>query len=80
LFASAARADDMRRVVTGLDERNHSVVLLDNRMPLNSVAPGIVATNIWITDSYPLSLSKQDPPARPIGTAPPDNGTKIPGR
>jgi hypothetical protein len=77
LFASAARADDMRRVVTGLDERNHSVVLFDNRMPLNSVAPGIVATNFWITDSYPPSLSKQDPSARPIGTAPPDNGTKF---
>ncbi len=77
LFASAARADDMRRVVTGLDERNHSVVLFDDRMPLNSVAPGIVATNFWITDTYPPSLSKQDPSARPIGTAPPDNGTKF---
>ena len=76
-LGSAARADDVRRVVTGLDERNHSVVLFDNRMPLNSVAPGIVATNFWITDRYPPSLSKLDPSARPIGTAPPDNGTKF---
>src|SRR6202521_4776900 len=77
VFASAACADDMRRGVTGLDEKNHSVVAFDSRMPLESVAPGIIATNFWITDSYPPSLSKQDPSARRIGTAPPDNGTKF---
>ena len=71
------RMNDIRRVVTGLDEKNHSVVLFDNRMPLESVAPGIVATNFWITDSYPPSLSKQDPSGRRIGIAPPDNGTKF---
>ena len=52
-FASTTYADDMRRVVTGLDEKNHAVVLFDSRMPLEFVAPGIVATNFWITDSYP---------------------------
>ena len=77
VFSSAACADDMRRVVTGLDEKNHAVVLFDSRMPLKSVAPGIVGTNFWITDTFPPSLSKQDPSARPIGTAPPDNGTKF---
>ena len=76
-FASGAGADDMRRVVTGLDEKNHSIVLFDSRMPLKPVAPGIVATNFWITDSYPPSLSGQDTSARPIGVAPPDNGTKF---
>jgi mannose-6-phosphate isomerase-like protein (cupin superfamily) len=76
-LAAPVRADDMRRVVTGLDEKNHSVVLFDTRMPLKPVAPGIVATNFWITDSYPPGLSKEDPSARPIGVAPPDNGTKF---
>jgi mannose-6-phosphate isomerase-like protein (cupin superfamily) len=76
-IASGACADDMRRVVTGLDDKNHSIVLFDSRMPLKPVAPGIVATNFWITDSYPPSLSREDPSARPIGTAPPDNGTKL---
>ena len=76
-FASGACADDMRRVVTGLDEKNHSIVLFDSRMPLKPVAAGIVATNFWITDSYPPSLATQDPSARLIGTAPPDNGTKF---
>ena len=70
-------AAEMRRVVTGLDERNHSVVLFDSKMPLKQVGPGINATNFWITDTYPPSLLKDDPSARPIGTAPPDNGTKF---
>jgi mannose-6-phosphate isomerase-like protein (cupin superfamily) len=77
LVASTARADDVRRVVTGLDAHDHAIVLFDSRMSLTPVAPGIVATNLWITDSYPPSLSAQDPAGRPIGTAPPDNGTKF---
>ena len=77
LSASTTSAGSVRRVVTGLDERNHSIVLFDTRMPLKTVAPGIIATNFWITDSYPPNLSKEDPSARPIGVAPPDNGTKF---
>ena len=46
-------------------------------MPLKAVAPGIIATNFWITDTYPPGLLKDDPSGRPIGTAPPDNGTKF---
>jgi mannose-6-phosphate isomerase-like protein (cupin superfamily) len=77
LGTSHAMAQEMRRVVTGLDDKNHAVVLFDTRMPLKTVAPGIIATNFWITDSYPPSLTKEDPSGRPIGTAPPDNGTKF---
>jgi naringenin degradation protein FdeH len=81
LGVAGAKAQDanqtIRRVVTGLDDKNHAVVLFDGMMPLKSVAPGIVATNFWITDSYPPSLMKDDPAGRPIGTAPPDNGTKF---
>src|SRR5262249_16736011 len=77
VVGSSTYADDMRRVVTGLDEKGHAVVLFDSRMPLAPAAPGVVATNFWITDSYPPSLSKEDPSARPIGIAPPDNGTKF---
>ena len=77
LFTQRASADDVRRVVTGLDERNHSVVLFDGRIPLKAAAPGVVATNFWITDGYPPGLLKEDPAGRPIGIAPPDNGTKL---
>jgi mannose-6-phosphate isomerase-like protein (cupin superfamily) len=64
-------------IMTGLDDKNHAVVLFDSAMPLKSVAPGIIATNFWITDGYPPALLKDDPSGRPIGTAPPDNGTKF---
>ena len=77
LVCSTAVAADIRRVVTGLDDNNHAVVLYDSRVPLASGPFGITAANFWITDSYPPSLSKQDPSARRIGTAPPDNGTKF---
>jgi naringenin degradation protein FdeH len=78
---AGAQAQDanqaMRRVVTGLDDKNHAVVLFDSAIPLKAVAAGIIATNFWITDSYPPSLMKDDPSGRQIGTAPPDNGTKF---
>jgi mannose-6-phosphate isomerase-like protein (cupin superfamily) len=74
---SSAAASDIRRVVTGLDERNHAVVLFDSRIPLKQDSPVISSTNFWITDSTPPSLSKQDTANRPIGVSPPDNGTKF---
>lgn len=77
LINSGARAEDVRRVVTGLDERNHAVVLFDSRMPLKQDSPVISSTNFWITDSTPPSLSKEDTAGRPIGVSPPDNGTKF---
>jgi mannose-6-phosphate isomerase-like protein (cupin superfamily) len=76
-MAQKTMAPEMRRVVTGLDERNHAVVLFDTRIPLKMIAPGIVATNFWITDSYPPALTREDPAGQPIGVAPPDNGTKF---
>ena len=77
LAVSAAKAQETRRVVTGLDDRNHAVVLFDSAMPLKDIGPGIKATNFWITDGYPPNLTKEDPSGRQIGTAPPDNGTKF---
>jgi mannose-6-phosphate isomerase-like protein (cupin superfamily) len=69
-----AAAADVRRVVTGLDEKNHAVVLFDTRIPLTGPNP---SANFWITDSYPPSLSKEDTASRPIGVSPPINGTKF---
>jgi len=77
IAGSAATASDIRRVVTGLDERNHAVVLFDSRIPLKQDSPVISSTNFWITDSTPPNLSKQDTSNRPIGVSPPDNGTKF---
>ena len=74
---SSVAASDVRRVVTGLDEKNHAVVLFDSRMPLKQDSPVVSSTNFWITDSTPPVLSKQDTANRPIGVSPPDNGTKF---
>jgi mannose-6-phosphate isomerase-like protein (cupin superfamily) len=76
--SASAAADDVRRVVTGIDENNHSVVQFDTRVPLTPGPAGLTATNLWITDSYPAGFSfKEDAATRPIGISPPDNGTKF---
>ena len=80
LFAASttAAAEDVRRVVTGIDENNHSIVQFDSRVPLTPGPAGLTATNLWITDSYPAGFSfKADAATRPIGISPPDNGTKF---
>ena len=77
IVGSSAAASDIRRVVTGLDERNHAVVLFDSQISLKQDSSVISSTNFWITDSTPPSLSKQDTANRPIGVSPPDNGTKF---
>src|SRR5664279_5340309 len=74
---SGAFADDVRRVVTGLDDKNHAVVLFDSLIPIKQDSPVISSTNFWITDSTPPSLSKKETANRPIGVSPPDNGTKF---
>ena len=78
LCSSTAMASDIRRVVTGLDERNKAVVLFDSRLTLAPGPYGITALNLWLTDSYPAGFSfKDDPATKPIGISPPDNGTKF---
>ena len=78
LLGSAARAADIRRVVTGLDADNKAVVLFDSRMPLRAGPLGLQATNLWVTNSYPLGFSfKDDTSSIPVGVSPLDNGTKF---
>lgn len=79
LACYSARADDIRRVVTGLDDNNKAIVLFDSRLALKP-APGpyaFTSTNLWITDGYPPGFSSKDTATRPIGVSPPDNGTKF---
>jgi mannose-6-phosphate isomerase-like protein (cupin superfamily) len=78
LTCSAGRASDIRRVVTGLDDNNKAIALFDSRVTLNPGKSGIPAVNLWITDLSPPGFSfKDDSARRPIGLAPPDNGTVI---
>ena len=64
LVSSGAGASDIRRVVTGLDANNKSVVMFDNRMPLQSGPYGLNATNLWVTNTYPLGFSFKDDTSR----------------
>jgi mannose-6-phosphate isomerase-like protein (cupin superfamily) len=77
-WVASAAASDIRRVVTGLDANNKAVVLFDSRMALQPGPYGLQATNLWVTDSYPLGFSfKNDTSAIPVGISPLDNGTKF---
>jgi mannose-6-phosphate isomerase-like protein (cupin superfamily) len=77
-MASPASASDIRRVVTGLDANNRSVVMFDSQMPLKTGPYGLNSTNLWVTNTYPLGFSfKDDTSAIPVGVSPPDNGTKF---
>jgi mannose-6-phosphate isomerase-like protein (cupin superfamily) len=78
LACSAAQASDIRRVVTGLDADNKSVVMFDSRLPLQAGPYGLRSTNLWVTNSYPLGFSfKDDTSSIPVGVSPLDNGTKF---
>lgn len=78
LIVAAAQAADIRRVVTGLDANDKSVVMFDSRVPLQAGPLGLHATNLWVTNTYPLGFSfKQDTAATPVGISPLDNGTKF---
>ena len=68
-------ADEIRRVVTGLDEHEKAIVVFDSCVPLASRSPGVASANLWITETYPPSLSNKDSANREIGISPPDNGT-----
>ncbi len=66
--SAAANASEIRRVVTGLDANDKAVVLFDSRVPLRAGPFGLQATNLWVTNSYPLGFSfKDDTAATPVG-------------
>ena len=78
LAGATAGASDIRRIVTGLDASNKAVVMFDSRVPLQVGPYGLQATNLWVTNSYPLGFSfKNDTSAIPVGISPLDNGTKF---
>jgi mannose-6-phosphate isomerase-like protein (cupin superfamily) len=78
LIISPASASEIRRVVTGLDANDKSVVMFDSQMPLKTGPYGLNSTNLWVTNTYPLGFSfKDDTSAIPVGVSPLDNGTKF---
>ncbi len=70
--------DAIRRVVTTNDETGRAVVLFDSLDPHKTVREktGIISRVMWVSDSTPADISvKGDPVKRPVGIAPPANGS-----
>ena len=73
-------AKQIRRLVTGHDERGRSIVLFDGEPPTvlaTDARPGATMTGIWDTTATPASIAGDaDAYAHPINLMPPVNGTQ----
>lgn len=71
-------SDDVRRVVTTIDENGKAAVLFDGANPHKIVRPnrGITSRLLWVTDETPADMSgAADRAAMTIGIAPPAGGS-----
>ncbi len=71
-------SEDVRRVVTVVDDDGKAVVLLDGANPHKTVRPNrnTVSRVLWVTDRCPAAMSgKSDRAAASIGIAPPAGGS-----
>jgi len=71
-------AENVRRVVTVVDEDGKAVVLFDGANPHTVVRPNrsVVSRLLWVTERAPAAISGQaDRAANPIGIAPPAGGS-----
>lgn len=78
-FAGAqVKASDIRRIVTGPNAKDSkSTAIMDSRLKLAPLATDLGSANLWVTDSFPISPSKEDTKDKSVGVSPPDNGTKF---
>jgi hypothetical protein len=75
LASSAARAADIRRVVTALDANDKAIALFDSRVTLG---PGSTpSAKLWVTDTAPAALSFTDDSGAKPTALPPDLGTAL---
>jgi mannose-6-phosphate isomerase-like protein (cupin superfamily) len=75
---STASADDIRRVVTGLNADNRSFALFDSQVPFKAPASGSPRAALWVTDSAPAGFSwKDDAALKPAGFCPSAGGTAL---
>ncbi|MCW2637034.1 MAG: cupin 2 protein [Blastococcus sp.] len=72
----------IRRIVTGHDESGRAQVLIDAPAGgIKSPRPGQFSTLLWCTDGAPADMpigrDVEDMGARPLGTYPPERGTRF---
>jgi mannose-6-phosphate isomerase-like protein (cupin superfamily) len=75
LVSVPAFSSEIRRVVTTLDNNNRSTTLFDSQVNLEAGKSGSPGAVLWITNSNPAGFSQEDTAKKPIGIAPPVNGT-----
>ena len=75
-FSVAARASDVRRVVTGIDADNNSNAILDSEITLAPAPNELKWAHLWVTD-IPISISATDTKDKSVGVSPPENGTQF---
>ncbi len=59
----------VRRIVTGNNKDNHSMVKWDNEIEARPGRPGFERADIWATKSLPVKLSDEDPAKWQLGTS-----------
>src|SRR4051812_46697428 len=64
----------MRRIVTGYDEQCQPRIILDGEPPTVMDFGSIVTTELWVTDSTPPALSREDTSLREGEIDPPTRG------
>jgi hypothetical protein len=72
------RSDNVRRVVTVVDDDGKAVVVFDGPNPHTAVraSRSVVSRLLWVTDRTPAAISGQaDRAADPVGIAPPAGGS-----
>ena len=76
-FFGARTSVRYRRVVTGIDANNKSNAILDSTITLTPAPNDLNWAHLWVTDSYPLSVSATDTKDKSVGVSPPENGTQF---
>jgi quercetin dioxygenase-like cupin family protein len=77
LFCAPVTASEVRRVVTGAGADNKSTVMFDSRIALTPAPSDLKLAHLWITDTFPLSVSDNDTKDNSLGVSPPENGTQF---
>ena len=59
----------VRRIVTGKNKENHSMVKWDSEIEARPGRSGFERADIWATKSLPAKLSEEDPAKWELGTS-----------
>jgi hypothetical protein len=64
-------------IVTGIDADKKSNAILNSKIALAPAPNDLKWAHLWVTESYPLSISATDTKDNSVGVSPPENGTQF---